>query len=125
MQQLPGQTHGNQLPDPVSLADDFVGKNITSQRLYLNPGKQARHIVGNRNFVQGKSILTASPDRLLNQLNSGNFTPVGTSSTGMPIVDFGSVIGSASNKAGQIVGQTSYSVVHVDRGGVHIVPWLP
>ena len=100
---------------------DFAGKNITTRDLYLNPGKQGRHIVGHKAYQSGKSILSADPQHLVNQLNNGNFTPVGVTRGGMPIVKFNFNIGTAINLSGN-QGLTSYGAVHVGRGGIHIVP---
>jgi hypothetical protein len=115
-----------QLPDNVRLnAGDFGGKNMSVEQLKLNAGAQGKHILGNNNYLPGRSILTSDPNQLLNSLNSGNFTAVGTTPRGMPIVKFGQIIGTVIDQSGANLGPTEYAVIHIGKNGIHIVPWLP
>ena len=118
----PNTPGGSNLPNPVKIGTgDFAGKNITVKNLHLNPGKQGRHIIGHKAYQSGKSILTADPQQLVNHLNNGNFTPVGVTSSGVPVVKFNFNIGIGINLSGN-QGVTQYGAVHVGKGGVHIVP---
>ena len=34
--------------------------------MYINWAKQGKHIAGHKNYIEGRSILTASPESLIN-----------------------------------------------------------
>ena len=76
--------------------------------------------------VQGKSLLTVDPSKVLSDLNSGNFLFVQLNYRSMPIVKFNYSIGNVISKSGQNQGSTSFGSVHINSlGQVHTVPWLP
>jgi RHS repeat-associated protein len=102
---------------------DFAGKSIQTKPLTLSP-KQPNHF-GN-STIPGKSVLSKSPTTLLNDLNTGNFTPIGTNARGMPIMKFNYPIGNVIQQGtGANLGSTYYGTVHINSSGqVHIVPWL-
>ena len=70
--------------------------------------------------------MTKSPNVLLNDLNSNNFTLLRSNSRGMPIVKFNYPIGNVIQQGTGInLGATYYGTVHLNGSGqIHIVPWL-
>lgn len=74
--------------------------------------------------LEGESYLNMDQDVLLKGLNAGNFTPVGVSSRGMPIVEFHyDQIGTVVGQDGSILGTTNQATIHINTQGlIHIVP---
>jgi hypothetical protein len=67
-----------ELPSSIKLdAGDFAGKRITVEPLKLHMGAQNKQVLSSKGYIAGKSTIDVNPNILLNDLNSGNFTPVG------------------------------------------------
>lgn len=86
-------------------------------------GHQGKHIVGHNNFMQGKSILTADAQKLLDGITAGKYSILRKNQNNI-IVDFGENIGMFFQK-GTAIGETRFGVVHYGSSGVHIVPANP
>ncbi len=92
--------------------------------LIINPDKQGRHIAGDKNYEEGRSILTVSLERAQELVNERH-------GTGQRIgdhkerVDFGEVIGIFVNNEDQTKSETKMGIIHYSKTGVHIVPAQP
>jgi len=98
----------------------------STQSVTLDEGNQGKHIMTHHHYRAGKSAITVDPNTLINDLNSGNFTVVGTAPrNSFPIVKFNYTIGHVINNSnGVYMGPTQYGVVHYNsRGQAHIVPF--
>lgn len=99
---------------------DFKAKSIGSG---IHDGAQGKHILGHRNYIEGKSTLNQNinPQELLNGIHSGKYPVISKGARGNPVVDFGHPIGS-DGKSGL---STNFGTVHSGKNGVHIVPANP
>ena len=90
----------------------------------VNAGKQGKHIVGSKNYQQGKSIFygsSADAQRLVDKY-AGTGTWV---SANKERVDFGKVIGKYVDLATGKSQNTTMGIIHYSKTGVHIVPSEP
>jgi len=103
---------GSDGPNPM----DGIAKNI-------HPGAQGKHIVGDKNYIPGRSTIDAGvdPQTLLDGAHSGKYPVVGTGARGQPIVDFGKPIGVDAGSG----LKTQYGTIHSGKHGAHIVPANP
>jgi len=122
MPDVVNQTPGSQTFTKIESGDGNVSwVKIDQQDLTLS----SRQLLHNGS-VQGKSLLTVDPSKVLSDLNSGNFQFVQLNYRSMPIVKFNYSIGNVISKSGQNLGSTSFGTVHINSlGQVHTVPWLP
>ncbi len=90
----------------------------------INTGKQGKHIVGNNNFIEGRSIFNGTADdaqRLVDDF-AGTGEWIGVNKER---VNFGEVIGQYVNPATNEVVDTTVGIIHYSKTGTHIVPAQP
>ena len=107
---------GDIFSSPSAMHFNDPGLNLT-----INADKQGRHIIGDKNYEEGRSILTISLERaqeLVNKLH-GTGQPIGDHKER---VDFGEIIGIYINKNTQEQYETTWGIIHYSKTGVHIVP---
>ncbi len=96
----------------------------------LHKDKQGKHILGHRNYEEGKSIFThPNPEMLLKQ-HAGKGYPWGAEWTELggyaEFVDFGEEIGFYVDMKTKTQFPTTRGKIHYDKhGGAHIVPTSP
>lgn len=93
-------------------------------RTTLHTGRQGKHIVGNKNYIPGRSIFlgTIEEAQQLVRKFSGTGTPAGEN---RERVNFGKVIGYLVNpKTGEKI-LTTWGIIHYSKSGAHIVPSRP
>lgn len=115
------------------IAGGWLGKMFGAQAVEaelapeINMGKQGKHIPGNKNYIPGRSILTADPDKLASKAGTGQ--PVNKVSPGMPgykeRIDFGFVIGEYCDKNGVSTPTTIGIITYSKDGRIHIIPARP
>lgn len=90
----------------------------------VNSGRQGKHIVGNNNYIEGRSIFQGGIDdaqRLADEF-AGTGVWIGANKER---VDFGKVIGRYVNlETGEAV-ETTIGIIHYSTKGLHIVPAQP
>lgn len=110
-------------PDNIKLnAGDLAGKTIKVEPLTLSPRQNLHY---GPTATPGRSILTANPNDLVNQLNQGNFTLLRAVGGNKFIVDFGRDIGFHFQN-GVASGASRYGVVILNSSGqIHVYPANP
>ena len=90
----------------------------------LSEDKQGKHIVGHKNYIEGRSIFDGTIDDAIKLVNKfdGKGTSIGQ---GKERVDFGKVIGYYVDKATGRKCPTTVGIIHVSKDGKHIVPARP
>ena len=110
---------GDIFSSPSAMHFNDPGLNLT-----INADKQGRHIIGDKNYEEGRSILTISLERAQELVNERH-------GTGQRIgdhkerVDFGEIIGIFVNNEDQTKSETKMGIIHYSKTGVHIVPAQP
>jgi filamentous hemagglutinin len=103
-----------------------AAEDIAAETPKVNMGKQGKHIVGDNNFIEGRSELTADPAELAKKAGTGQ--PANNVPRGAPgfkeRVDFGKVIGNFVDKSGAKLPTTKGMIVY-GKDGVHIYPVRP
>ncbi|MBD5455805.1 MAG: hypothetical protein HDR23_04930 [Lachnospiraceae bacterium] len=90
----------------------------------INAGKQGKHIVGNNNFIEGRSIFNGTVDDAQRLVD--NFAGTGEwIGANKERVNFGEVIGQYVNPATNEVVNTTAGIIHYSKTGTHIVPAQP
>ena len=90
----------------------------------VNAGKQGKHIVGNNNYTEGRSIFKGTVDdaqRLVDEF-AGTGEWIGTNKER---INFGEVIGQYVNPATGEAVDTTVGIIHYSKTGTHIVPAQP
>ena len=90
----------------------------------VSTGKQGKHIVGNNNYIEGRSIFSGTVDdaqRLIDDF-AGTGEWIGTNKER---INFGKVIGQYVNPATGEIVDTTVGIIHYSKTGVHIVPAQP
>jgi filamentous hemagglutinin len=100
-----------------------TGKVLEDVATNIHPGQQGKHILGNNNFIPGRSSINSDidPQKLLDGVHNGSYPVVGTGSRGQPVVDFGRPIG----VDGTTGLSTNFGTIHSGKSGAHIVPTNP
>ncbi|WP_157181453.1 polymorphic toxin type 50 domain-containing protein [Actinopolymorpha alba] len=129
---LDGLEAGNLEPTGRFLAGMLGGKGLGRARGILagvpkiHPGKQGKHIVGDKNFKPGRSELTADPNVLAQRAGTGD--PVGSKPRGEPgfkeRVNYGTEIGTWVNGTRRLP-TTVGMIIYDAKGMIHIVPARP
>jgi len=92
----------------------------------VNWGQQNKHIPDTNNYIPGRSMLSAEPERLAEFAGTGQ--QVGKLKVGMPgskeRVDFGFTIGTWIGRDGQSA-ETTRGIIIYGKNGIHIVPARP
>ena len=90
----------------------------------INEDKQGKHIVGHKNYIPGRSILTISISEAQELIDkySGTGTVIGDHKER---IDFGRVIGKYVDKDTGKESETTIGIIHYSNTGVHIVPAKP
>jgi hypothetical protein len=93
----------------------------------INWNQQAKHIPGHSGYLQGRSQLTADPEKLA--LRAGTGTPVGSAPRGeagfRERINYGEKIGQYIDPEGN-ARPTSVAILHYKAdGSIHIVPARP
>jgi RHS repeat-associated protein len=93
----------------------------------IHPGKQGKHIPGQKNYIPGRSKLTADPNKLASKAGTGQ--PVNKIPQGMPgykeRIDFGFVIGEYTDSGGVSTPTTIGIITYAKDGTIHIIPARP
>lgn len=90
----------------------------------VNAGKQGKHIVGNNNFIEGRSVFNGTVDDAQRLVD--NFAGTGEwIGTNKERVNFGEVIGQYVNPATNEAVDTTVGIIHYSKTGTHIVPAQP
>ncbi len=116
---LPANASAPVAPAPVTAAVKLTAKDLGISTTVS--ARQAAHIPP---VVDGRSVLTASPQELLQGLLEGKFTILRSPKQGQVVVDFGTPIGEYWSN-GTLVGQTRFGSVMFGKKGAHIVPANP
>ena len=90
----------------------------------VNAGKQGKHIVGNNNYIEGRSIFKGTADdaqRLVDKF-AGTGEWIGANKER---INFGEVIGQYMNPATGEAVDTTVGIIHYSKTGTHIVPAQP
>ncbi|MFP1787672.1 polymorphic toxin type 50 domain-containing protein, partial [Lonsdalea quercina] len=90
----------------------------------IHDGAQGKHIPGHNNYVDGKSVIDAKPQELLDNYHAGNVNTSRVINDNKVKVDFGDVIGTHKDMNGTSTS-TSWGIIHSGKNGAHIVPALP
>ncbi len=90
----------------------------------VNAGKQGKHIVGNNNFIEGRSVFNGTVDDAQRLVD--NFAGTGEwIGTNKERVNFGEVIGQYVNPTTNEAVDTTVGIIHYSKTGTHIVPAQP
>jgi RHS repeat-associated protein len=94
----------------------------------VNWDQQGKHIVGHRNYLPGRSILSADAEALAQRAGSG--VPIGKTPRGesgfKERIDFGEEIGTWIPKGSEVGSPTSIGILHYRADGtIHIIPGRP
>ena len=98
---------------------------INNYPLVVHQGQQDKHIIGTNNYIEGRSILTADAQTLID-LYAGKSEPKRTNSgvwNNKETFTHTDNIGFSVNKSGQT--PTNVGTIHYSKKGVHIVPAKP
>lgn len=93
-------------------------------RTTLHIGRQGKHIIGNKNYLLGRSIFLGTMEEAQQLVRefSGTGTHLGPNKER---VDFGRIIGYYINpKTGEKI-PTTWGIIHYSKNGSHIVPSQP
>lgn len=98
------------------------GDSLHKKRLHA--GRQGKHIMGDKNYVAGKSIFfgTLKDAEILIKEFSGKGQSIGS---GKERVDFGQIIGLYVDKETGKMYPTTMGIIHSSKDGSHIVPARP
>ena len=107
-------------------ASGFNGgsKTVNGFDKTVNAGKQGKHIVGNNNYIQGRSVFNGTVDdaqKLVDEF-AGTGEWIGQNKER---VNFGKVIGEYVNPATGESVETTVGMIHYSKTGTHIVPAQP
>lgn len=105
-----------------------VKKNIKENyNLSLNKGQQDKHIVGTNNYIEGRSILTADPQELIDMYAGEGFFFQKRNGDWKERTWFehDDVIGKYIDKDGNSIETTKGIIHYSKRKGVHVVPSNP
>ena len=116
--ELPGKTWGFRL--------DVKGgtRTVNVFDTTVNTGKQGKHIIGNNNYIEGRSVFNGTVDdaqRLVDDF-AGTGEWIGTNKER---VNFGEVIGQYVNPATNEAVNTTVGIINYSKTGTHIVPAQP
>ncbi len=98
--------------------------NTKGGRTALHEDRQGKHIVGNRNYIPGRSIFVGTlkdAQKLIREF-SGKGTPAGAN---RERVDFGKIIGYYVDPQTGKKYPTTMGIIHYSKYGAHIVPSKP
>jgi RHS repeat-associated protein len=108
--------------DPNSWVDVF-GLDCSISKT-IHDGSQGKHIPGHNNYIEGRSILSADAQTLLDNFHAGNINSSRVINDNKVKVNFGQTIGIHKSTDG-IATPTSWGIIHSGKQGAHIVPALP
>ena len=90
----------------------------------INSGKQGKHIIGNNNFIEGRSIFNGTVDDAQRLVD--NFAGTGEwIGANKERVNFGEIIGQYVNPVTNEAVDTTVGIIHYSQTGTHIVPAQP
>ena len=98
--------------------------------LKVHEGKQGKHIVGHNNYVEGRSIVSISSEKLQSLIykHAGTGDIIRTRKdiwNNKEVVDFREPIGEyIDRETGERI-QTSVGTIHYSKDGIHVVPAKP
>lgn len=99
---------------------------LPSDVLKVDMGNQGKHLLEHNNYMNGRSILDADPEALLNHFKSGNVWSVQTINAVKTRIDFGTGIGTFRDvNLGGAAFQTTKAIMITGKNGVHFVPSRP
>lgn len=110
--------------DDVGRAAAGANETINGFDKTVNAGKQAKHILGNNNYIEGRSIFNGTVDdaqRLVDEF-AGTGEWIGQNKER---VNFGNVIGIYVNPSTGERVNTTIGIIHYSKTGTHIVPAQP
>ena len=99
-------------------------RTVNGYNTTVNAGKQGKHIIGNNNYIDGRSVFNGTVDdaqRLVDEF-AGAGEWIGTNKER---VNFGKVIGQYIDPATNEAVETTVGIIHYSKTGVHIVPAQP
>jgi len=108
----------------VSSGNEGGRRTVNGFDTTVSAGKQGKHIVGNNNFIEGRSIFNGTVDDAQRLVD--NFAGTGEwIGTNKERVNFGEVIGQYVNPATNEAVDTTVGIIHYSKTGTHIVPAQP
>ncbi|MBC8537259.1 polymorphic toxin type 50 domain-containing protein [Feifania hominis] len=126
LQDQQSQTDQNHLAQnkPDGIMNGESSKSTHGFTTTVNSGKQGKHIVGNRNYIQGRSIFNGTVEdaqKLVNEFaGSGSWIGVNKER-----INFGRVIGQYVNPITGEAVDTTVGIIHYSKTGTHIIPAQP
>ena len=97
-----------------------------NKSININWEKQGKHIICSKYYIEGKSILTADPERII-KLHAGNgkkyITNNGSYKNKESFIH-NKIIGIWKNEQGK-QSKTNRGTIHYSKTGAHIVPSMP
>lgn len=122
---------GNQQDDlKAYLKDKTIRDKINSDAVVktIHPGKQGKHIIGNNNYMDGRSYISISVNevqKLVDQYaGSGELLrDMSGRWNNKELVQADSIIGSVVNSQGEVM-ETKKFIIHYGKNGTHIVPTI-
>jgi len=91
----------------------------------ISIGKQGKHIIGHNNYINGRSILKANPQKLLDKIHTKDIKAISKVGDNKVRVDFGEVIGEYVDQATGKAVPTTKGIIHIGKDGAHIIPAKP
>lgn len=83
----------------------------------IHSGSQGKHIEGHNNYIEGKSVVTADSQKLLDNYHAGNVTSSRVINEQKVKVDFGEKIGVHKDMNGTST-ETSSGIIHSGKKGL-------
>ena len=107
-----------------SAGEQSKRKGVNGFDTNVNNGKQGKHIVGDNNYTEGRSIFEGNVDdaqELVDEF-AGTGEWIGQNKER---VDFGNIIGKYVNPKTRESVDTTVGIIHYSKTGTHIVPAQP
>ena len=106
--------------------DKSLRSQAESTNAKVDMGNQGKHLLDHNNYMDGKSILDADPNTLLENVQSGNFKSIQRINAVKTRIDFGTGIGTFRDiNMGGAASQTTKALMITGKNGVHFVPSRP
>jgi len=121
-----GYFHGTRGDQGVSdLGGLFAGASINGYPLVVHKGQQGKHIVGNNNYIEGRSIFFGSVDDAQNIIREFAGKGQWQKNSNKEVVDAERIIGFFVDRDTGKKQLTTRFTIHYSKNGAHIVPARP